>query len=400
MKHLLIPIVVVMACLAGCSGPTTAEEIAASVDKPVPLSIRVAPAEMRQVEQSINVTGSLDADEEVVLGPEVAGRLAAVHVDFGQSVRKGQVIAELDKRELELRLAQARASFAQALARIGLGPDQADVVPQDTPMMRQAQAQLDNARTQYESAVSLVKTGDIAQERYVALEKAYNAAEAALDASRHDLRTSLASIQALRAQVGLADKALEDATVRAPFDGAVTERMASPGEYLQMNAPIVRLVKSWPLRLRVDVPEPAAPAVHPGTEVSFATAAIPGETFSARVTEVSPSLDARSRSLSAEARLTARDARLRPGMFVQIRLVTRSDAEVMAVPKEAVQVVAGLSKVFVIRDGRAVELRVYPGQEVDGWIEVREADIQPGESVAVTSLAQLVDGAPVTTTGS
>ncbi|MCP5114658.1 MAG: biotin/lipoyl-binding protein, partial [bacterium] len=197
-----------MSLLAGCSNaPATKEVEAAAVEEP--LVVAVASAEVRRIEKAISVTGTLKADEEVTLGAEAAGRLAKLHADFGQRVRAGQVIAELDKRELELQLERMRASLAQALAQIGLTPEQVDVVPETTPQIRQAQAQLDDARTKYESAAKLVKTGDIASDRHVEAEKAYYAREAALDAARHGLRTSLANIQALRAEVKLAEKRLD-----------------------------------------------------------------------------------------------------------------------------------------------------------------------------------------------
>ncbi|MCX6637884.1 MAG: hypothetical protein NT090_22740, partial [Acidobacteria bacterium] len=121
--------------------------------------------------------------------------------------------------------------------------------------------------------------------------------------------------------------------------------------------------------------------------------------FHAVVREMNPSLDARSRSLAAEARLLENDARLKPGMFVQVRLVTARDASVVAVPKEAIYAVAGLTKIFVIRDGKAVEIRLIPGQEVDGWVEAPGGLVRAGELVATSNLAALVNGAPVARKG-
>src|SRR5258705_11625543 len=97
--------------------------------------------------------------------------------------------------------------------------------------------------------------------------------------------------------------------------------MVGPGQYIKDNTAILTLVKTWPLRLRADIPEVGAAAVKIGEAISFTTDAIPGRTFSATVTQLNPSLDARSRSLSAEARLNQPDPLLRPGMFVQAKLV-------------------------------------------------------------------------------
>ncbi len=386
--------------LAGCSKQAAESKAAAAAAKAAePVAIRMVAAEIRKVEKTISVTGSLLPDETVSVSAEVPGRVVAIRADFGQRVKKGDVLAEIDTQELALQRERAKASLAQALARAGLRPGQEDATPETTPSIRQAAAQFEDARSKYENAAKLVKTGDIAQERFNEIDKALQARQAALEATRDELRVLLASIQALRAEVRLAEKRLNDAVVRAPFDGAVTARLISPGQYTKENTPILTLVKTNPLRLRADIPESIAMGVRVGTTLSFTTDAAPGVTFHAVVREMNPSLDARSRSLAAEARLLENDARLKPGMFVQVRLVTARDASVVAVPKDAIYTVAGLTKIFVIRDGKAVEIRLTPGQEVDGWVEAPGGLVRAGELVATSNLAALVNGAPVARKG-
>jgi RND family efflux transporter MFP subunit len=380
----------------GCSRQSQqGAQAASAVQAQEPLAVRVATAETRKLGRAISVTGSLSADETVTVSAEVAGRVSEIHFDFGQSVKKGDIIAELDKREFTLQYERARAALVQALARIGLDPNQEEATPDSTPAIRQAQAQFEDARSKFQSAARLVKTGDVSQERYIELEKTFHARQAALDAARDDLRTQLANIQALRAEVKLAQKRLNDTTVRAPFDGAVAARLVSPGQYMKDNTPIVTLVKAHPLRLRVDIPETMAGEVRIGTSLTFTTDAAPGKQFRAVVRELNPALDARSRSLAAEARLTDSDPTLRPGMFVQVQLAVARDATAVVVPREALYQMAGLSKVFVLRNGRAVETKIAPGAEINGWIEVPGDRIHPGDQVAVSRLAALIDGAPV-----
>ncbi len=386
---------VVALLAAGCGNKQSGARQEANGGRPEPVPVRVVPAETRRVARTLSLTGSLLPDETVQLSSEVAGRVAEIRVDFGQRVRKGEIVAELDKREFTLQLERARAALAQALARIGLDPSREEVVPETTPAIRQAQAALEDARARYESAQRLVKTGDIAQQRFIEIEKAYQAREAALEAARHELRMQLAAIQALRAEVRLAEKRLADATVRAPFDGAVTARLVSPGQYLRENAPIVTLVKTHPLRLRVEIPETAAAQVRVGSTLRFTTDAAPGAEFEAVVRELNPALEARSRSLTAEARILGNDPRLKPGMFVQVRLRVAEDASVVAVPREALYQVAGLTKVFTVREGRAVEHKITPGAEVAGWAEVPADVIRPGDLVVVSGQAVLVNGTPV-----
>jgi membrane fusion protein (multidrug efflux system) len=194
--------------------------------------------------------------------------------------------------------------------------------------------------------------------------------------------------------VRLSEKRLADAKVYAPFNGAITARLASPGQYLKENTPIVTIVKSSPLRLRADVPESAIGSVRPGTSLTFTTDAVPDKQFHAIVRELNPSLDPRSRSLTAEARMVESDARLRPGMFVQVLLVAEK-SELVVVPKQALYNVAGLTKVFAIRDGAAVEIKVQPYRNLGDWIALDTNLIKPGEQVATSNLGVLINGLKV-----
>ena len=380
--------------LAGCSREQKKAE-AATTKQPDPIEIKTASAQTKKIDRTISVTGSLHPDETVNISAEVPGRVSAILVDFGQPVRKGQIVAELDKQELTLAVDRSKAAMAQALARLGLDPGQENVRPESTPSIRQAMAQMEDAKSKYDNASRLVKTGDISQERFTEIEKILQGRQAALEGARDEARTLLANVQALKAEVKLAQKRLNDATVRAPFDGSVEQKLVSAGAYLKENTPILTLVKTHPLRLRVDLPESAVGSVKVGTNLTFSTDAAQQESYTAVVRELNPSVDQKSRTLIVEARLLKNDARLRPGMFVQVQLLLQKGADTIMVPKEALYSVAGLTKLFVIRDGRAVEQKVTTGQDFEGWTEVPREAVSPGERVAVSALNQLVTGTPV-----
>ncbi len=371
----------------------------ASASAPAPaLEVRAAVAETRQMERAISVTGSLVADEVVNVSSEIAGTLIAVNSDFGRAVRKGDILAEVDSREASLQVERTRAALSQALARAGLSPGQEDASPSETPAIRQALAQMEDARFKFESAAKLVASGDVSRERHTELEKAYRARDAAVQAARDELRTQLASIQSLRAEWKLARKRLGDTVIRAPFDGSVAAKLISPGQYIKENVPILTLVKAGPLRLRVDIPEAAVMTIRSGTTLTFTTDAAQGATFRAVVRELNPSLDPRSRSLAAEARLVSSGGAaslLKPGMFVQVHLVIAAGANVVVAPREAIYTVAGLTKIFLLKGDQVAEKHVQPGSEVQGWVEIPGDILRAGDRVAISNLASLVDGAKV-----
>ncbi len=397
MKRAVCTLLPAVLLLAACAKKDKPAVEAASTAAPDPVAIRTAPAESRSIDRTVSVTGTLNPDETVTVSSEVAGRVSSILVDFGQQVRKGQVLVELDKQELQFQLDRAKANLAQAQARLGLEPGQPEKV-ETTAAMRQAWAQMEDSRTKYDNARKLVGTGDISQERFTELEKAYRARQAMFDQMKDEMRTQMVGLDGLRADIAVAQKKVNDATVRAPFDGSVSQKLVSPGQYTNANTPLLTVVKTNPMRLRVEIPETAAAAVRAGSTLKFRTDAIPGQTFAAVVRELNPGLDSKSRSLTVEARFPQSDPRLRPGMFVTVELVLAANTQVVAVPKRALYTVAGLTKMFVIRDGKAVELKVTPGQDLGDFVELPVGTVQAGESVAVSSLTQLVNGAAVKAT--
>ncbi len=390
------------------------------------IPVQTATAESRRIDRSISVSGSLLADESVAVSSESAGRIEGIYVDFGQPVRKGQVVAKLDDAPYCFQLERAEAALRQAQARLGLDPkgysqstlasssriglstDSTSAVnaTDQTPAMREAQAQMEDARFKFRNAQKLVKSGDISEEHFNELEKAFRAREAAYEDTRNAMLTEFANFDALKADIDLARKHVADCTLRAPFDGSVADRPVSPGQYAKENTTVLTIVKASPLRLRANLPESAAATVKPGSTLTFTTAAIPGHEFHAVVRELNPSLDAHSRTLAVEARIdnqtsnNSADERLRPGMFVQVQLVTKPNIEVTVVPPSALYSLAGLSKVFLIQDGQAREVPLASPNSVGNWIEVPSDRVHPGDTVAVSNLPMLIDGAKVQVTRS
>lgn len=399
MKSLIGGALVLLALLGTACGkqdPKTTQAKAATKAEAAPIAVRTAVAEERTVERSIAATGSLLPDETVTVSTEVAGRIAVIRADFGQFVTKGSVLVELDRREYDLQVDRARGALNQALARLGLPPYNGQLAPPETtPGVRTATAQMEDAKFKYDSAAKLVKTGDIAQDRFNEIEKALRARQAALDGARDELRMQWMSVTSLEADLKLAEKRRGDTMVRAPFDGVVGEKLISAGQFVKDNIGILRLVKVNPMRLRVEVPEAATGMVKVGTPLEFTSDAAPGATFEAVVRELNPSLDPRNRTLTVEGRLTKSDPRLRPGLFVQVKLTTEKAAKIVTIPRQALYSVAGLTKAFRVEGGTAKLVLIPPGLEENGWVEVPAGSISAGDRVAISELATLTDGAKV-----
>jgi RND family efflux transporter MFP subunit len=381
---------------SGCSRnqktpEATAEARANALPNSAPsIDVATAAAITRSLQRGVEVVGSLLADEEVVVSAQAPGELAQLNVDFGGYVARGQIIALIDSRDAKLKVEQAEATLKQTMARLSMKEGER-FDPIRNPDVRVAKAQLDWDRMNLDRQTKLVEKGDISRAVYDQALTAHNLALARYQAAVDAVNQQLAVVEQQRAALNLAKKAVTDTVVRSPISGAVKEKHASRGSYLMVNGRIVTLVKLDPLRLRADIPEYAAGAVRIGQTMTLQVEAFRDRTFTGRVVRIGPSLNEQTRALTIEAEVGNPGNLLRPGMFAKSTLITAKDAPAVMVPRRAVQIVAGLSKVFVIDNGHVSERIVKTGVNDGDLIEIVEG-VKSGESVATSNLDKLQEG--------
>ena len=364
-----------------------------SAESEVAVDVTSAAAITRNLERGLEVVGSLAADEEVVIGAQVAGELAELKVDFGSFVVAGQVIARIDQRDAKLRIEQAEAALRQTLARLGmLGMKDGEKfeVRQSTDV-RIAQGALDLASVELDRAARLIERGDIARAVYDQVRINHRLAEARHQAAVDAVNQQLAVVEQQRAALQLARKSLADTEVRAPLTGAVKEKFAARGAYLPVGGRILSLVKINPLRLRADVPEHATAAARVGQSISLRVEAFPDQTFNGRVVRIGAALSEQTRALTIEAEVANPRNLLRPGMFAKSNLILDRKAPVVLVPQPAVTTAAGLTRVYVVENGRTLERLVRTGAVEGELIEIIEG-VREGEIVVTSNTDKLQSG--------
>jgi RND family efflux transporter MFP subunit len=365
----------------------------ASVTPGPAVEVTTAAAVTRSMQRGVEVVGSLAADEEVVVAAQAAGELSQLGVDFGSFVTQGQTIAVIDQRDAKLKVEQAEATLRQTMARLGMKEGER-YDPQQNADVRVAKASLDWAGMDLDRATKLVENGDIARSVYDQAVINHSSAQARYQAGLDAVNQQLALVEQQRSALALAKKAITDTVVRAPISGAVKEKHASRGSYLPVNGKIVTLVKINPLRLRADVPEYAAGTVRTGQTMTLTVDAFQGRTFKGQVVRIGPSLNEQTRALTIEAQVSNPGNMLRPGMFAKSHLITAKDAPAVMVPQRSVVNVVGLSKVYIIENGKAVERLVKTGTTDGDLIEITEG-VKDGEMVATNNLDKLQTGTVV-----
>ena len=384
-----------LAMLTACSSKSKeAGARADSKEEPAPaIEVKTAPVIERRTNRSVEVVGSLVAEDEVTVSSQASGNLADITVDLGTAVRRGQVIARIDQRELKFKVDQAEGTLHQAEARLGVKRGER-IDPQKQPDVRMAFAALERARYDLNASRSLAESGDISKQQLDVYQKTVDQAEARYQAALENVRNLEAIVEEKRAALDLAKKQLADTEILSPISGVVKEKAASRGEYLQPGKPIVTIVQVDPLRLRADIPEYAAASVRTGQTMTLTVESFPGRTFTGRVVRIGPSLNEQTRALTVEAEVRNPGNLLRPGMFAKSNLVTANDALALMAPRRAVQVIAGLNKLFVIENGRVSERIVKLGATDGDQIEIVEG-VKSGEVVATSNLDKLQEGSAV-----
>ncbi|MGQ9898411.1 MAG: efflux RND transporter periplasmic adaptor subunit [Acidobacteriota bacterium] len=346
-----------------------------------------------KVERLVTALGTLAPLEQATLRVKVPGRLQSIPVDLGTTVKPGQLVAQIEPDDYRLRVQQSTAALAQARARLGLPAagesDQVD--PEQTGLVRQARAVLEQAQVERSRYQSLLAQGIISRSQFDATDAAYKVALSRYQDALEEINNRLGILAQRRSELAIAQQQLSDTAVLAPFGGVVQERFGNIGEFLAAGSPVATILKLNPLRLRVEIPEREAYLIKPHQK---ARVTVEGnhQTYTGIVKRLSPALLEQNRMLIVEVEVS-HEGSLKPGSFARAEIVTNDREEVVAVSPRAVMTFAGIDKVLTIRDGKAQEKPVTLGRRTAEWVEIVKG-VQVGDQV-ILDPGNLQTGHPV-----
>jgi multidrug efflux pump subunit AcrA (membrane-fusion protein) len=401
----LLTLVLLFAAACGGSKANVRQEQANA--QPAAVDVTTATAIVRELPQFFEATGSLTGDEQTDVAPSMAGKVVAIGVDMGSYVKRGQMIVRLDDVDAKLRLQQQqtqldqmKASLRQAEEKVGIRPGQSFDLNK-IPEVSNAKVALDLAEKNLRRSEKLIESGDVSRSQYdqqkAQRDQLLQVYESALSLARQNnaaVMTARANVANAESQLNLARRSLSYALVYSPIDGFVSERNADLGEYVSPTTKVATIVKINPLRVRIDIPEQAIPAISVGQSVSVTTSAWPDKNFSGRIARVSPNVTPASRTLTVEAEVENGSGALKPGQFATVRILQSRAQPAVLVPARAVRTEAGVSRVFVIKDGHAQERVVQLGQTEGDLVQIKNG-IAGDEQVATSNVEQLADGMAV-----
>jgi membrane fusion protein (multidrug efflux system) len=316
---------------------------AGAPEKSATLAVAVVTAHpvKKDFAHEVEALGTLRANESVDITAKVADRVAAIHFKEGQQVRKGDVLVELDNTE-------ARADLAAA------------------------EAAASDSRSQYKRSQELFQTKALS--------------EAQLDQLHATLLANEARVEAARSR-------LRDRVITAPFNGRVGLRNVSLGGLVNPGAVITTLDDLSVVKLDFAVPEIFLSTLQPGLTVQARSTAYPNESFTGRVASVATRVDPTTRAVTIRALIDNRDGRLRPGMFMTVKLV-RQEGQALMLPEQAVVPENERQFVYVVEDGRAHKREIKIGRRRPGEVEILDG-LTEADAVVVDGTLNLRDGVAV-----
>lgn len=325
-----------------------------------PRPVRVGRVELRPMERTLPVVGTLSARDEATVSAQVAGQIEKNHVDFGDRVTAGQELVLIDVTAYEALVRQSAANLARATASAA------------------------------NAAQNLKRIQELQKEKIASMSD--------LELAVAESGKTQADVKAVEAADAIARLNLERSRVRAPFAGAVAQRLASVGDYVAIGTPILRLIQTDPLRLRLEVPERESVAVRPGQAVRLT---VDGDTnaYPGQIVRIAPAIRETDRVLLVEADVPNQGG-LRAGLFARAQIIVNPGEPAMSILPNALITFAGLEKVVVIQAGKAAEKTVTTGRRGPGWIEIvsglsegetlvlNPAGIRTGQSLTIENTAE------------
>jgi RND family efflux transporter MFP subunit len=357
---------VVAAATAGCGGKgSVAAERPTEQGQPA-VAVVVAPAATADLQDAVDVVGTLAPKFSADVKSELSGLVTAVYVTEWVPVHKGDRLARLDTSESEAGIEALKAGVAQM------------------------QVGETRAKREHERALQLKQYGLITPQ--------------ALDDAKSALEAAQAGTASAQAQVHAAQTRLAKAFIMAPMDGVVALRGVNVGDRVENmggNGPMFRIVDNRLLELTVSVPSARIAAVRVGQVLEFSTDSLPGRTFTGKLMFINPALDESSRSAKVIAQVPNPDGALRGGAFVKGRIVVGSRTGVLQVPRDALlnwNVEQQTADVFVVRNNQAEKRTVKTGMTAGASIEI-VSGLTAGDPVVTRGGFALKPGVKVVASG-
>lgn len=331
------------------------------------ITVRPVKAETGQIRERLLLTGSLKPKEQVDVTPKSTGRVERIHVHVGDRVRVGDLIAELERDELEQQVRRAEAAIEVTRASLA-----------------QRRAELANAEAVLGRAEKLRAGGLIAPQDYEMQKTQAAVVRSQVKLSEAQVRQAEAELRELKIR-------LEQTRIYAPIRGQVAARYVDVGALVSPNTPIVKIVNLQTLITSANVPEREVGKLRVGNRALVRVDAFRDRGFTGRVARIAPVLDAATRSANIEIEIPNPGSLLKAEMFARVELDLGTTREAVLIPREALVYRGTQAGVYLIKGDRPEFQPIETGLAQGDKVEVL-ANLAPGTEIVGQGAAMLSEG--------
>ena len=372
------------------------------------IPVQIAPVVHQNLTYSLIATGDISPLMQVDLFPKVSGYLERIFVQIGDSVRQGQVIAQIDRAEFVQKVKEVEAKLAQVRAaadEIEAGTRSEDI-RQAEEAVKQAQSRFDNAKTTRERMEALYNRQIISKKDFDNADTECAVCEAQLSSNKERLKQlregarrevlegSRAKVQEMEAILAQEQIRLQNTQIIAPFAGEIVRKNVDSGALISPSTPVVTLIHLETLKVVANVLEKDVALIKPGMRAKILTEAYPEKPFEGKVVRINKALDLATRTLQAEINFPNPGHLLKPGMYAKLEMILSEKPDALTVPKEAVLKENGKEFVFTVEGNQAFRKPVMTGIERENVIEIVEG-VKDGDKIVVRGQESLRDRSTV-----
>ena len=372
------------------------------------IPVQISPVVHQDLTYWLVANGDIAPLMQVDLFPKVSGYLEKISVQMGDSVRQGQVVAQIDRaeflekvREIDAKVVQAKAQYAELEA-----GTRVEDIREAEEAVKQAQSRFNNAKLQRERILALYNRQVISKKELDVSEMDYNVTEAQLAGAEQRLKSlkegarpearaaALGKLKEMEAILAQEQIRLQNTQIVAPFSGEIVRRNVDSGALVSPSTPLVTLVHLETLKVVANVLEKDIALVKVGMKVKVLPEAYPDKPFEGTIVRINKALDLATRTLQAEINIPNPGHLLKPGMFARIEVALKEKPNTLAVPREAVSEEGGKPFLFVVEGNQAFRRPVVTGIEQGQLIEVVEG-LKDGDKVVIRGQESLRDGSAI-----
>ena len=384
--------------------------VSTETKKPSPKAVETIALTKGTAQRQIELLGRVEAGERAALSPQLDGTVQRVLVREGDLVTEGTTIAVLDDADSQLALAEAQARLAQErgnLNRLLVGT-RPEIITQREAEVNAANAREIEARDNLERVSSLTQDGALSQRASIEAKAEADAvtseryrveallSEAQAGATKEEIDAQRGLVDAAQAAVEQAQLGMQRTEIKAAFTGVVQLRDVDPGDYVEVNDPVLTLVSDRSLDIFLEIPESSSGQVASGMRVDLNARALPNWQQEAEITAVVPIANPASRRQLVRVSLDNPPQGLLPGMAISADLLLPvTDADTFVVPRDALTRRENEWLLFAVEEGIAKQIAVEMVADMGGEIAVASTNLQPNQKIVLRGGDGLKDNTPV-----